>query len=471
LFFDFLFYGKFPGVSFPLYVVLILAGLGGITLLYGRQIGRDVLWLAAPLLFFAIMVSVRASFLLTFLNIAAVILLLLIIAQVSFSESLRKYRESDYMKLFFLPFMSLIAMFKSLGDLITFKGVKQDKRNITQTIMGMVIAVPLIGVFLALFMSADLVFRRALSQIVDINIGPEFVVRTILILFFSFCFIAAYSFIFRKAEKGVGYPIAVPVEGNTGVFGSIDSSIILGSVNALFLVFILFQLAYLFGGSSNISVQGFTYAEYARRGFFELVAVAAIALVMLVLIERFITKREKGHTVLFKVLSTTLVVQVMVIMASSLTRMSLYENAYGFTEMRLYVHVFIFFIAAVYLVLLHKIHLDNRENVFTFKVFLLLVAFLAIMNGLNPDGFVARQNMERFKGTGKIDAAYLGSLSDDALPVTISLLDAKDDKVRTAYASNLKETETFEKKPLFSRWQSLNLSRYRARDLLQGQDL
>ncbi len=468
--FDFLIYGKFPGLAFPVYVALIIMGLLGITWLYGRTTTSSVLWLLVPVFFFAAMVSVRASFLLTALNLIAVFLLLLLIAQVAFSEPLQTYRIKDYFRLALVPFMYIVSLFKTLGDLVTLRGVKADKRTMAQVATGIVITIPLLVVFSLLFASADLVFQRALSQIVSFSIGPEFVFRTILIFFAMLGFTGAYSFVFRKSEPGVGFPGAVPIAKKTGGFGRIEGSILLGSVNALFGAFILVQITYLFGGLGNISGQGFTYAQYARRGFFELVAVAVITLAMLLLIERFTPKNMTGHSGLFRSLSTLLVVQVMVIMASSLTRMSFYENAYGFTELRLYVHVFIFFIAAVYVALLYKIHIDNREDTFTFKVFLLVVAFLAFMNAVNPDAYIARQNMQRFRQTGKIDAGYLGGLSDDALPVTISLLKSKDASVREEYASRLRDRVRVERGPLFSRWQSLNLSRVRAKELMQESD-
>ncbi len=120
--------------------------------------------------------------------------------------------------------------------------------------------------------------------------------------------------------------------------------------------------------------------------------------------------------------------------------------------------------------LISKIYLDSRESNFTFKVFLLLIAFLAFTNVLNPDAYVARQNMRRYSATGKIDARYLGSLSDDALPVTVPLLKNKDSRIRKQYGDRLRETILLERRPLFSRWQSLNLSRWRAKEILRSSD-
>lgn len=468
--FDFLIFGKFPGLAFFIYVALITLAFFGIAWFYGGKISGDVLLLLAPLLFFSAMVAVRASILLTFLNVVAVMLLMLLIAQVAFGERLRKYRIMDYVSVVVLPLFFVVPLFKSLADLFMLRGVAKNRRVLMQVFTGVAITIPVLLVFFLLFASADLIFHQALTKIIDFKISPEFIFRSVLVFLATLAFIGSYSYIFRKSEPGVGFPVAVEVERKTGGFGHIESSILLGSVNTLFFVFILVQITYLFGGLSNISARGFTYAQYARRGFFELVAVAVIAFAMLLLLERFIARKEEGHAGLFRALSTVLVVQVMVILASSLTRMSLYENAYGFTELRLYVHVFIFFIAAVYLALLYKIHIDDRENTFIFKVFLMLVAFLAFMNVINPDAYIASQNMDRYTKTGRIDINYLGSLSDDSLPVTISLLEAKDKKVKKQYADHVHNKAVVEAKPMFSRWQSLNLSRAKAIEILNDKE-
>ncbi len=104
LLFDYLFYGKIPGIAFPLYVVLVMAGLFVIANFFKKQISKDALWLLMPLMFFSAMVFVRSSGLLTFLNVVASLLLLLIIAEVFFGEKVKNFLVGDYIKIFFLPF-------------------------------------------------------------------------------------------------------------------------------------------------------------------------------------------------------------------------------------------------------------------------------------------------------------------------------------------------------------------------------
>jgi hypothetical protein len=84
--FDYFFYDKIPGVSFPLYVILIIAGLFIITKLFKKKLNKEIFFLLVLLIFFSTMVFIRSSALLTFLNIIATLILLLIITQISFGK-------------------------------------------------------------------------------------------------------------------------------------------------------------------------------------------------------------------------------------------------------------------------------------------------------------------------------------------------------------------------------------------------
>ena len=148
-------------------------------------------------------------------------------------------------------------------------------------------------------------------------------------------------------------------------------------------------------------------------------------------------------------------------MASAFRRLSLYEQAYGFTVLRLYSHVFIIFLAVVFGFLLYKIYKNQEENNFAYHVFLSLIFFLAVMNFFNPEAFVARRNLERFYQTGDLDVFYLSSLSSDALPQTIKILDIADEKLRKDFSCQLYERVQEKNSSSFSSRQAFNLSRAR----------
>ena len=464
LLFDYFFYDKIPGLSFPLYVILVIAGLFILANFLKKQINKEVYLLLVLLIFFSTMVFVRSSDLLTFLNVITSLFLLLVINEISFGEKVKNFSIEDYLKILFLPFKFIHPFFQTLSNLFSLREEKEEQKVFSKIVKGVLMAIPVLFVFILLFSSADLIFQKYISDLISIDNELEIIFRFILILIVTIVFIGAYTYSFREKEG----QITAPQKSKNHTVGDIEISIIFGSVNALFFIFILVQLTYLFGGESNISTQGFTYAEYARRGFFELIAVAVISLFLLFTTEKYVIKKETEHALGFKILSTALIIQVVLIITSAFTRLSLYEEAYGFTTLRLYSHAFIILLAIIFCLLLYKIYKDKRENTFAFRVFLSLALFLAVMNFLNPEAFIARRNIERFASTGKLDIYYLSRLSDDAIPDIIKVLNISDEDLRKTLARELYWRVKNSDSRNFSPWQSLNISRLRANKILHS---
>ncbi len=456
--FDYFFFDKGLGIAFPLYILLIVFGLFGISYVYRKKIKKDALLLLIPLFFFSVMTAVRSSELLTFLNIVACIYLLLLIADLCFDKKISNYLIKDYIVVPFTPFKFINPFFKSVSELFSLRKKDKDKKVSSQIVRGILISIPFLIIFILLFSSADLVFQKYMSDLVSINIEGETIVRIFLVLLVSCVFVGAYSYIFNVRKEVIG-------DKERGLsIGSIESYILLGSVNLLFLLFISVQITYLFGGQSNISSLGFTYAQYARKGFFELIGVAVISFFLLLGLDKYI-KREKGNNLrIFNVLSSLLVAEVVVIMISAFTRLLLYEDAYGFTTLRLYSHVFIIFLTVTFALLIYKVLKNGKESNFSLAVFLSVILFLAGMNILNPDAFIAQRNIERFNDGKKIDVYYLTTLSDDAVPVTIKMLDISDESVKGEFAYYM--YWKMQGRIPSNNWQSFNVSHKRAKEII-----
>ena len=464
LLFDYFFYDQMPGISFPIYIIFIILGLLTISRILKKQINKQVVWLLIPLVFFSTMVFIRTSTLLTFFNVCISLILLLLIAKTVYGNKVNNFLMKDYIKIIFLPLKFIFPLFRTLSELFSLHKVNKKQKTLFHIVRGIVIAIPIISVFILLFSSADLIFQKYVSDLITINIQPETFIRIILILIVTLIFIGAYSYIFQEAKKQKD----IKQEDKKYIIGNIESSVVLGSINILFLLFILVQLTYLFGGESNISSQGFTYAEYARKGFFELIAVAVISLLLLLTIEKYTVQKEKSPILWFKILSTAMVAQVIVIMVSAFTRLLLYEEAYGFTTLRLYSHVFIILLGIIFCLLVYKIHWDSRENMFALRVFISVILFLVGMNLLNPDLFIARQNIERFSTTKKIDVSYLSSLSDDAIPEVVKTLDMLDGDMKSSLGYELYWRTQLDRD--FTGWQSFNISRTEAKRVLDSEE-
>lgn len=116
------------------------------------------------------------------------------------------------------------------------------------------------------------------------------------------------------------------------------------------------QARYLFGGEGRfLASAGLTYAEYARRGFFELVTVTALVLPLLLLAHWLLRSEKPLHPRLLRVLSASLVALLFVVMASALQRKRLYTAELGLTELRFYTTVFMAWIFVVLVLFLFTV--------------------------------------------------------------------------------------------------------------------
>jgi hypothetical protein len=198
----------------------------------------------------------------------------------------------------------------------------------------------------------------------------------------------------------------------------IEGSIIMGSVVALFAAFVLIQFTYFFGGQSTLAVTGLSHAEYARRGFFELVAVSVLTLGLALGLDHVTIRQGQRETTLFRTLALLIVGLTTVMLVSASRRMWLYEEAYGFTQLRVYVHVCIAWLAVlfgVYVLALFRL----RKEVFSLGSVLVMIGYLGTLNLMNVDAYVAERNIARYHDGRALDVGYFNILSEDAVPVII----------------------------------------------------
>src|SRR5258705_12567285 len=109
----------------------------------------------------------------------------------------------------------------------------------------------------------------------------------------------------------------------------------------------------------------------------------------------------------------------------------------------------------------------SRPRLFVFGLLLALLGFAATLNMLNPDAFIARHNILRYQATGKLDVIYLVTLSDDALPQLLPLLDDPDPDISgtVGHALHYRLNELDICKASAG-WPGWHLARARARDQL-----
>ncbi len=198
---------------------------------------------------------------------------------------------------------------------------------------------------------------------------------------------------------------------------------------------------------------GLTYAEYARKGFFELVCAAALTGPVILGAQELLPADQQQIRRWYIGLSSVLIASVFVVLASALLRMRLYVGAYGLSELRFFTALFIGWLAATFAWLAFTI-VTRRRNRFAFGA--LVAGYLVILgaNYLNPDALIARTNMDAERSP---DIGYLTELSVDAAPAIterVGRLSPDEGKklkaaVRDRWGNELRRSD----------WRSLNLSR------------
>jgi hypothetical protein len=239
--------------------------------------------------------------------------------------------------------------------------------------------------------------------------------------------------------------------------GGVETGVVLGLLDLLFLGFIIVQFRYFFGGAAQVGTYKLTYAEYARRGFFELVTVATLVLPLLLVMEWLLNKDNPVQLRLFRWLAGLQVILLFVIMSSALQRMRLYQSEFGLTELRLYTTAFMGWLAVVFAWFVVTV-LRKRE---AFAFGMLVTGFLAIavLHVLNPDDFIARTNLARTVAGRSFDAKYATSLSADAAPALIEGLSSLSQQDRSFTAARILKRWT---PPEHTDWRNWNGSRRRA---------
>ncbi len=466
---DVLFYMKPLGLSVPLFTVLLL---GSMVYVFAqareaRFVRRNV-WLAAPVLFFAVMVFLRDEPALTAMNVMACLLLLGVMYFTLGTNGLERLTVLAYpVSVLTGGVQAAFGVFPLFGWVLARAGENHGSRNVVLRVAaGLLLALPLVVVFAALFASADAVFAALLRDIVQLIRVPDLIGQALWIGFVAWVCGGALMMALSRAHQpkpwpNLEQPLAAPF-----ALGVIESATVLAAVNALFGVFVAIQFTYLFGGNANIHIDGYTYADYARRGFFELVAVAVLTMGLLLGLEWLTKRASRAAARWFKALCLVLIALVLVVLVSAFLRMSLYESAYGYTSLRLYTHWFMLWMGVVFLLKAVEIAVDRRQ-VFAFGGFVSLIVSLAGFNLLNPDAYIAQQNLQRYFDTGKLDTAYAAGMSADAAPVFMESLG----RIQGAERAELGGAMRYELEGLYRRmenigWPSYHWGRKQAIDAL-----
>ncbi|MGG3470758.1 DUF4173 domain-containing protein [Neobacillus pocheonensis] len=342
------------------------------------------------------------------------------------------------------------------------QGVNEEKAVIWKKVLiGLVISLPVLFIVLNLLMSADVQFKRMIGGIPDwFNvIDVESIFRVVVILFYTVGFFGFMQILAKKQIK-----VIKQTANNQGSkLDSIITITVLIVINAVYLLFTMVQFKYFFSGT----LQGdFTYAEYARKGFFELLFVTMINLSITVVVLTVVNHGTNFVKRFMKILLTILVLASFIMLISAFMRLGMYEEAYGFTLTRILAHSFMIFLVVIFMYTLVKVWVE-KLSLFHFYFISSLIYFTAI-TVIDLDKIVVKENMDRYTESRKIDIYYLNDLSYTGVMGLIDLYE-KDKSINGLEGILIKRKQQAltENNP----WQSYNLKREQAFAKLKKLDL
>lgn len=482
--FDLLFWGKTPGVSVFIYSVLLLSGLF-LALHWQQARAMTVnLWMPALMLVFALLAVVRANGFLVFLDILAIVMLLALISNNLVRRSTWRQRVRD---LLLDPVKSMVYALMGSSYIVresrrvTSEDMEEKSAShLPAVLVGLLISLPLLLVLVPLLMSADLIFAKLVN---DIFIWDKMLEWSVRIVFMILIGLLAGGALLYSSQKQSPDPdlFSAPSRETPSAspssfshLGPIETLLPINLINLLFLVFVAIQIPYLFGGELNIGEHSFTYAEYARRGFTELVFVALFIFGVILILRKLSLLETPRAKRAFNLSASLLLLLTLVLLISAFKRLALYESVYGFTTTRIYPHVFMVWLGLLLIWFIVTLWLAPGR--LAIGILAASFGFILTLNLLNPDAFVVHQNVARHRGFGDIaisldgsaiDAYYFRMLSEDAVPALLAELPHMGGVGILVEKDLENRYHRMARDATWRRWQSWNYSRWRAYRLLQ----
>jgi len=485
------------GVNAPILAGCLLGAAFGLRPA-GRRIDPLDRWLPAAAMAISLGIAVRADRVLLELDIAAACALLGASIAAIAGEAITRRSAIRIVELGFV-----VAGWAGIGILRVTPALRRpadrDADPITTRLpvwagpiaRGLLIALPLLLVFGSLFSAADAAFERLMGRLLTWNVDLGEVPIRLSVAFLIAWVVAGLLAVASGALEVTGaraHAPTVPVPQSLGAaalglpdpdrsatlapalrLGAIEAATILLAVDALFGIFVILQVAYLFGGQDTLAATSLPYAQYARSGFFELMWVAVLAGGLLATVHAIAARRTPALVGAGLALAGL----TAVVLASALLRLRIYQNAYGWTELRFYVLATIVWLAigiGITIALLVR----NRMRWLLHGLAMAAVVVLLGINLVGPSRLIAEQNVARVldptlvppDGKSGLDVIYAKRLGDDAVPALVTALPALDPSDREEVLGQLQARRAELGSAQATGWPSWNLGRELARQAL-----
>lgn len=309
-------------------------------------------------------------------------------------------------------------------------------------VLSCLICIPIFALVLNLLASADIAFERSLHWLWKLDFLDEIVLHGLQLI--AATLVAAYIFAVLCGNARRYYTDSLTEQKTNSLITAshkiavvaIYTPLIL--LNMIYFFFFISMGSYLFSAVAGNLPGGFTYAEYARRGFFELCGVAFINLFALGFAYLFAKREPKQYPRALRVLGITISGFTLLLIVTALSKLLLYIDTYGFSRLRLYALWFLLLLGAVFIILL----IWQLRPFDAGRPIALVCAVACLGLGFaNTDGFIADYNVDRYLNAGvSMDVSQLQELNDAAIPALKNLVENAEDSIVSFQAQSALKT-------------------------------
>ncbi len=467
-----LFFGKAIGLSMLLFIAPFTYYIIHKLEKEGKIVNKKAKVLMIPIILLSSTYFIYNNRFFNTLNAAVIILLIAYMLYKLFNDEIKYNLRliKDVLGVFFKPLGFIEATFNKLSeDFVERKQAKSkvgDTKKMKKLAKAIAITFPLVLVIIMLLASADEVFGSLFSHlekivwdfILQIKLS-DIVARILLSGLVCIYLLIFFSYILRKCKKQ-----EQQVKQNIIIKDNFTIRVVLGALNAVYLIFCIIQIRALF--VENIDIN---YANYARQGFFQLMIVSLINIVTILIAKRSEKNKEKKSNAYINTMCIVMIIFTLIILISAVLRMYFYESAYGYTLLRLLVYCALF-TEVILLIPTIAYILNIKINLPRVYIGIIITVYIC-MNFANFDAIIAKRNIDRFTKTGKIDVEYLIKKTDtDAVREIMRLLDMdgitlQEKRALTRYIDRLEKK--LEKENMDFR--DFNISKMQAKKLISNE--
>lgn len=469
-----LFYRQNVGISVVLFSVSVILGLYIVLNKKGKIKNKKALILSIPIILLSSTYFIFNNQVFNILNIFVILALFATMIIWMLNDKLKfSLLLSKIFNIIFGP-LEFVGEALKLTKKTIFENDK-EKTNpkmilIKRILKALLISIPILLIVLFLLISADDNFAKIFSWLSDYIIklftSIEFLYLILRLFIIFILFIYFVSFIYNLIDEHSSFNVIEKITRPKEIkFDIFTVNTVLTVLNIVYLIFSVIQILNL---TNKDSIE--IYSQSARQGFFQLMILSAINLVLVIISK--INKSEKSDKAkkYTKIMNILMVVFTIVLIIVSFRKMNMYEVKYGYTRLRLFVYVALI---TESLLIIPTIVYILKEKINLFYSYLgIILTMYVIVNFMNVDKMIAKRNVDLYFETGKIDFIYLKKLeSTDTIPDIKRLLNnTNDDEDLTRNVNNYlyNQKKDINKK---DSWQSYNISINKAKKELDVIDL